>query len=90
MLAALANLSEVVTAGERQGTIDPAAEALLHQAEDVVRAVEEGHGDDARKKLEELERKVDELIRDGKISAAAAGGVRQAIAELGGAVERSG
>jgi len=56
----------------------------------VVRAVEEGHGDDARKKLEELERKVDELIRDGKSSAAAAGGVRQAIAELGRAVERSG
>jgi eukaryotic-like serine/threonine-protein kinase len=42
--AALANLSEVVTAGERQGTIDPAAEDLLHQAEDIVRAVDEGMG----------------------------------------------
>ncbi len=86
--AALANLSEVITAGERQGTIDPAAEDLLQKAEDLVRAVDEGHGDDARKKFEELERKVDELIREGKISAAAAGGVRQAVAELGRAVER--
>jgi hypothetical protein len=33
---------------------------------------------------------VDELIRDGKITSSAAGGVRQAIAELGRAVERSG
>jgi hypothetical protein len=39
---ALANLSEVITAGERQGTIDPAAEDLLSKAEDVVRAVQEG------------------------------------------------
>ena len=38
----------------------------------------------------ELERKVDELVREGKISAAAAGEVRQAVAQLGNAVERSG
>jgi eukaryotic-like serine/threonine-protein kinase len=88
--AALANLSEVIMAGERQGTIDPAAEDLLHRAEDFVRAVDEGHGDDARKKLKELERRADELIREGKISAAAAGEVRQAVAQLGNAVERSG
>jgi hypothetical protein len=87
--AALANLSETIMAGERQGTIDPAAEDLLHQAEDLVRAIDEGHGDDAQKKLKELERKVDELIREGKISASAAGKVRQAVAQLAKAVERS-
>jgi hypothetical protein len=35
---ALATPSEAVM-GERWGTIDPAAEDLLHQGEDVVRAV---------------------------------------------------
>jgi hypothetical protein len=65
--AALVNLRQVILAGEQQGTIDPAAEDLLHQAEDVVRAVDEGHGDQVGKKLEELGRKVDELVREGKI-----------------------
>jgi hypothetical protein len=51
-----------------------------------VRAVDEGHGDDARKRLKELERKVDELVREGKISAAATGEVRQEVAQLGNAV----
>jgi hypothetical protein len=88
--AALATLREVIMAGERQGTIDPAAEDLLHQAEDVVRAVQEGHGDDVGKKLKELERKVDELTREGKISPSAASGVRQAVVQFSGAVERSG
>lgn len=32
-------LSEAVMAGKRQGTIDPAAEDLAHQAEAVMRAV---------------------------------------------------
>jgi hypothetical protein len=37
MSAAMANLTEVVTSGQRQGTIDQAGEDLLHQAEDVMR-----------------------------------------------------
>ena len=86
---ALATLREVIMAGERQGVIDPDAEDLLHQAEDVVRAVREGDGDEVGKKLEELQRKVDELVGEGKIAPAAAGGVRQAVAQLGTAVERS-
>jgi Protein kinase domain len=80
--AALANLRQVILAGQQQGTIDPAGEDLLHQAEDVVRAAQEGHGNDLGKRLEELERKVDELIREGKISPSAAGGVRQAVTRL--------
>jgi hypothetical protein len=55
-----------------------------------VRAAQEGHGDDLGKKLEELERKVDELIRKGKISPSAAGGVRQAVTQFSEAVARSG
>jgi hypothetical protein len=44
-----------------------------------------------RKKLEELERTVDGgLICEGKISAAPAGEIRQAVAQLGNAVERLG
>jgi hypothetical protein len=50
----------------------------------------EGHGDDTSKKLEELGRKVDELIREGKIRPAAAGGVRQAVTRFSAAVQRAG
>ncbi|HZD67695.1 MAG TPA: protein kinase [Actinomycetes bacterium] len=88
--AALANLRQVLMAGQRQGTIDPAAEDLLKKAEDVVRAAQEGHADEVGNKLDELGRKVDELVREGKISPSAAGGVRQAVAQLAGAVQRSG
>ena len=77
-------------AGERQGAIDSAAEDLVKKAEDVVRAVQEGHADEVGNKLDELERKVDELVRERKISPSAVGGVRQAVAQLAGAVQRSG
>jgi serine/threonine-protein kinase len=87
---ALANLRQVILAGQQQGTIDPAGEDLLHQAEDVVRAVQEGHGDDAGKKLEELGRKVDELIREGKVSPSAAGEVREAVTRFSQEVQGSG
>jgi hypothetical protein len=36
-----------------------------------------------------LERKVDELTREGKISPSAAGGVRQAVTQFSAAVQRS-
>jgi hypothetical protein len=87
--AALANLRQVILAGEQQGTIDPAAEDLLHQAEDAVHAAQEGHRDDLDKKVEELERKVDELIREGKISPSAPDGVRQAVTQFSRAMRRS-
>jgi len=51
MPAALANLTEVVTAGQQHGTVDNSAAALLQQAQDVTRAVQEGKTEDARKKL---------------------------------------
>ena len=86
---ALATLAEAIMAGERQGMVDPAAEGLLRRAEDVVRAVREGDGDEVGKKLEELQRKAEELIGEGEIAPAAAGGVRQAIAQLAVAVQRS-
>jgi hypothetical protein len=44
-------------AGQQQGTIDPAAEDLVKRAEDVVRAVQEGHADEVAGKLDELQRK---------------------------------
>jgi hypothetical protein len=87
--AALANLRQVIEAGQRQGTIDPAAEDLLHKAEDATQAVQEEHGDEVGNKLDELQRKVDELIREGKISPSAAAGVRQAVAQLAAAVQRA-
>jgi ribosomal protein S20 len=79
----------VITTGQRQGTIDQAAEDLLHGAEDVIRAVEEGHADDAREKLADLDHKADELIRKGKISPPAAAQVRQALAQFDSAVQPS-
>src|SRR6266498_1654717 len=90
VVVAMANLTEVITTGQRQGTIDQGGEDLLHQAEDVVRAVQEGHADDARKKFEELEHKADELIDEGKISPQAVGAVRQALAQFDSATQRSG
>lgn len=88
--AALAALTGVVMAGERQGTVDHAAEDVLHRAEDVVHAVQDGRGEDARNKLADLERKVDELISKGKIWPPTAIQVRRAVARLGRAVAASG
>jgi hypothetical protein len=86
---AMANLTQVVTTGQRQGTIDQAGEDLLHQAEEVVRAVQDGHENGTRKRVRELEHKAEELIRDGSISPQAAGAVRQAVAQFADAVQRS-
>jgi hypothetical protein len=88
--AALANLTAALTAGQQQGIVDKSAEDLLHQAQGVLRAVQEGKAESARKKLEDLQRKTDELIQKGKIRGAAAGRVRQAVAQLSAAVDPSG
>ena len=66
----------MLTTAKRHGTVDPAATDLLDQAGDVVRAVAEGHSEEARKRLEDLERKTEELIQKGQISPTATGRVR--------------
>jgi eukaryotic-like serine/threonine-protein kinase len=98
---ALAKLTAVVTAARQQGTVDQEAEDLLHQADDLANALQEnpkerakdedkgggnGKGEDAAKKVTELERKVDELIGKGKIRPPATTQIRQAVAELAQAV----
>jgi hypothetical protein len=55
----------------------------------VVRAVAEGHREEARKRLEDLERKTEELIRKGQIRPTATGRVRQAVAQFSQTVHRS-
>ena len=47
-----------------------------------------GKGEDAAKKVAELERKVDELIGQGKIRPPATSQIRQAVAELAQAVQQ--
>ncbi len=85
---ALADLTEVVTAGEQQGEVDKGAgDDILHRAQDVVRASQDGHDDDAAKKLSDLDRKVDELAQKGKIaSPERADAIRAAIARLAAAL----
>jgi hypothetical protein len=84
--AALANLDQAISAGQQQGTVDNSAEDLLKQAEEALRAVQEGKGEDADKKLQDLQRKTDEQIDKGKIRGLAAGQVRQAVAQFSQAV----
>jgi hypothetical protein len=55
----------------------------------VTRAVQKGKADEQQKKLQDLQRKTDELIEKGKIRGTAAGGVRQAVAQLSNAAQRS-
>ena len=82
--AALANLTAVITTARQQGTADQAAEALLDQAADG-----KGKGREAAKKLAELQRKVDELIGQGKIRPPATTQIQQAVAQLGQAVQQA-
>jgi hypothetical protein len=84
--AALAVLTEAVTTGQQQGTVDKGAEHLLKQAREVLDAVQEGKAEVARKKLDDLQRKTDELIDKGKIRGAATGRVRQAVTQFSQAV----
>jgi hypothetical protein len=98
--SALANLTAVVTAARQQGTADQQAEDLLHQAGDLANALQEnpeqdegkgnGKGKDAAKKLAELERKVDELIGQGKIRPPATTQIQQAVTQLTRAVQQAG
>jgi eukaryotic-like serine/threonine-protein kinase len=80
--AALANLAQVITAGQQQAMVDNSAEDLLKQAEEVLRAAQEGKAEDVDKKLQDLQRKTDEQIDKGKIRGPAAGQVRQAVAQF--------
>jgi hypothetical protein len=84
--AALANLARVITIGQQQGSVDTSATYLLKQAEEVLRAAQEGKAEDVDKKLQELQRKTDEQIDKGKIRGPAVGQVRQAVAQFSQAV----
>ena len=92
--SALANLTAVVTAARQQGTADHQAEDLLDRADDLANAVRGGQEDDeredARKKLAELEHKLEELIGKGRIRPPATTQIRQAVAELAQAVQQAG
>ena len=80
--AALANLAQVISAAQQQGTVDNSAEDVLKQAEEVLRGAQEGKGEDVDKKLQDLQRKTDEQIDKGKIRGQAAGQVRQAVTQF--------
>jgi hypothetical protein len=100
--AALANLTAVITTARQQGTADQQAEALLDQAANLGNALEagpkdnrghnkdkgKGKGQEAAKKLAELQGKVDELIGKGNIRPPATTQIQQAIAQLGQAVQQ--
>jgi hypothetical protein len=100
--AALANLTAVITAARQQGTVDQEVEDLLGQAGDFAKALQENpkegkgegggkaKGRDAAKKAAELERKVDELIGQGKIRPPATTQIQQAVAQLVQAVQQAG
>ena len=64
----------------------PRATDLLKQAEEVLRAAQEGKAEDVDKKLQDLQRKTDEQIDTGKIRGPAVGQVRQAVAQFSQAV----
>jgi hypothetical protein len=103
--AALANLTAAITAARQQGTADQEAEDLLHQTDDLAKDLQEnpkdkdqskdegrGKGKDkqAANKVAELERKVDELIDQGKIRPPATTQIQQAVAQLAQAVQQAG
>jgi eukaryotic-like serine/threonine-protein kinase len=101
--AALANLTAVITTARQQGTADQQAEDLLDQAADLANALEagrkdnkghnkdqgKGQGQQAAKKLAELQGTVDELIGQGKIRPPATSQIQQAVAQLGQAVQQA-
>jgi eukaryotic-like serine/threonine-protein kinase len=79
---ALANLAQVITIGQQQGSVDNSATDLLKQAEEVLRAAQKGKDEEVDKKLQDLQRKTDEQIVKGKIRGPAADQVRQAVAQF--------
>jgi hypothetical protein len=80
--AALANLAQVITIGQQQGSVDNSAQDLLKQAEEVLRAAQKGKAEEVDKKLQDLQRKTEEQIVKGKIRGPAVGQVRQAVAQF--------
>jgi serine/threonine-protein kinase len=102
--AALANLRAVISTARQQGTADQEAEKLLDQAADLANALDagrkdnkghnkddgKGKGQQAAKKLAELQRTVDELIGQGNIRPPATTQIQQAVAQLSQAVQQPG
>jgi tRNA A-37 threonylcarbamoyl transferase component Bud32 len=100
--AALANLTAVISTARQQGTADQEAEELVDQAADLANALEaggkdnkghnkddgKGKGQQAAKKLAELQRMVEELIGKGKIRPPATTQIQQAVAQLSQAVQQ--
>jgi hypothetical protein len=72
----------VISAGQQQGSVDTSATDLLKQAEEVLRAAQEGKAEEVDKKLQDLQRKTDDQIDKGKIRGPAADQVRQAVAQF--------
>ena len=88
---ALANLTEVVTAGEQADQVDPGAgDDLLRRAQDIVRTAQDGHGQDVEHKFADLQKKVDELASKGKITGSSQASIRQAVRSLGEALGLTG
>ena len=102
--AALANLTAVITTARQQGTADQQAEELVDQVADLANALDagrkdnrghnkdegKGQGQQAAKKLAELQGTVDELIGKGNIRPPATTQIQQAVAQLGQAVQQPG
>jgi hypothetical protein len=86
---ALADLTDVVSAGEQAGQVNSGGgNQILRGAQDIVRTAQDGHVDDALHKLSDLQKKVDELVQMGKItSASRAVAIRNAIQALGQALQ---
>jgi hypothetical protein len=93
----------VITTARQQGTADQEAEALLDQAADLASALQagqkdnrghnkddgKGKGQQAAKKLADLQGTVDELIAKGKIRPPATTQIQQAVAHLAQAVQQA-
>ncbi len=84
--AAHARFSDVVVVGERQGDIsEDGAKDLLDDADRVLERAAEGERRKIVEALNDLRRTIDELERDGEITAALAGRLRQVVESMAAA-----
>jgi hypothetical protein len=79
---ALADLTEVVGAGQRQGMVDSDGKELVDVARVVVRDVQAGDDQAVRTELETLEHVTEAFIAGGRIRGVFVGRIRQQVAQF--------
>jgi len=82
-LASVANLRQLVVAGQSAGEIRPqCADSLLSRIADLQRRIDRGDNDNAQQRIEQIREEIEDRESDGDVTSARASSLQQALAAV--------